>query len=91
MKPTRKEVLAVAVAAISAFATVIGAVIAAIVALGPPQPSKTCFEIYNQYAAEIAKGPKQREVMLPGADGRSVLTSDPEAKYCGLEPEDFPP
>ena len=88
MRATRKEVFAIIVALIAAFATILGAV-TAVSASSSPQPSKMCVEIYQQYSAEIAKGPKQREAMLPGVDGRSILTSDPDAKACVITPEYF--
>lgn len=91
----QEDTKALHVAAIGTFVTVVGVVIIAVIVSAQPsesapQPPKNCVDLYNQYAAEIAKGPKEREAMLPGADGRSVLDSDPSAKACGITSKDFP-
>lgn len=55
-----------------------------------PPIDGTRVEIYQDYRDEIAKGPKDREAILPGADGKSILMSDPQVSWCHLKPEDFP-
>jgi hypothetical protein len=57
----------------------------------PPRLSRSCVEIQVEYADAIRRDPGLRELILPGADGKSSLSADPEAQACGLTPEIFEP
>jgi hypothetical protein len=87
----RSDKLAIILASL-ALAGVLSTSIATVVAAdAPPKLEKSCIQIYEDYLAAIEKGPVQREAILPGTNGASILDSDPQAEYCGLKPEDFPP
>lgn len=86
----KKDALALIVAGMSLFGTISAPVVAALMADDSPKLTQSCVEIYHEYQQEIAAGPAAREALLPGEDGNSIIESDPQAKYCGLGPEDFP-
>lgn len=89
---TREDIRAVVAACIGALALAISAAItASAVANSTPHLTKPCVEIYEEYKAEVAKGAKGRELVLPGVDGRSMLDSDPDAKACGITAQDLSP
>jgi hypothetical protein len=51
--------------------------------------SVTCLKLQEDYVAAVQSSPLQRERILPGADGRSYVLDDPQARYCQIEPEDI--
>jgi hypothetical protein len=85
----RSETLALVIAGLTLLGSV-AAPVATIATDRDPQPVESCVAIYDHYDAEIAKGSAQREAVLPGADGRSLIADDPDARYCHLTEADFP-
>lgn len=73
---------------------VIGAVGAASVPLlqaalndDPPKLSRPCIQIISDYVDRLNSTPEMRELLIPGVDGESIASADPEARLCGLKPE----
>ena len=71
----RKDVLAIIVAGMAMSGTITNAVITVVNA---DAPSATCIEIYHGYQFQIehSYSKAQREAV------KSVMTKDPQAKYC---------
>jgi hypothetical protein len=88
MKLKRPERLALAVAGMALLGS-LAAPVATLMVSSDRRPAESCVVIYDHYSDEIAKGPAQREAILPGADGRSVLNDDPDARYCHLTAASF--
>jgi hypothetical protein len=53
----------------------------------PPKLTRPCVEIASGYVDRLRTSPEMRELLLPGEDGQSIATSDPEARLCGITPE----
>jgi hypothetical protein len=52
----------------------------------PPKLTRPCTEIASGYVDGVKGSPEMRELILPGADGRSIASVDPEARLCGIDP-----
>jgi hypothetical protein len=53
----------------------------------PPQLTQPCIEIASGYAEGLKASPELRELIVPGADGESIVVADPEAQLCGIRAE----
>jgi hypothetical protein len=53
----------------------------------PPKLTRPCIEIASTYVDELRTSPEMRELILPGEDGKSIATADPEARMCGIRPD----
>jgi hypothetical protein len=62
-------------------------VMQAVVSEDPPKLTRPCIEIAYGYLDKLTTTPEMRELILPGDDGQSIATADPEAQLCGIKPE----
>lgn len=77
---------AVSVGVITAHATVSAAQITASKEQAPPM-SAPCIDLLSNYQAKlIAGGEPERELLLPGADGKAYVLEDPQAIACRITP-----
>jgi len=53
----------------------------------PPKLTRPCVEIASGYVDGMRTSPEMRELILPGGDGESIASADPEAGLCGIRPE----
>jgi hypothetical protein len=53
----------------------------------PPKLTRPCVEIAAEYIDGLRTSPGMRELIIPGDDGESIATADPEAQLCGIRPE----
>jgi len=53
----------------------------------PPKLTRPCIEIASTYVDGLETSPEMRELIIPGDDGQSIATDDPEARLCGIRPE----
>jgi hypothetical protein len=86
---SKTNVTRIGVAIIAALGISLGPIIVELIK-DDTQPPPSCLQLQQDYADVIAKSPADRERILPGVDGQSILLRDPQAKRCDLRPEDFP-
>lgn len=48
---------------------------------------RSCVQIATEYVNAIKSGAEMRELIAPGADGKSLAEYDPGARKCGIQPE----
>jgi hypothetical protein len=53
----------------------------------PPKLTRPCIEIASSYVDGLRISPEMRELIIPGEDGQSIATTDPEARLCGIQSE----
>jgi hypothetical protein len=63
------------------------AVLQATLSEDPPKLTRPCVEIASSYVDGLGASPEMRELIIPGGDGQSITTDDPEARLCGIRPE----
>jgi hypothetical protein len=52
-----------------------------------PKLTRPWVEIASGYVDGLRTSPEMRELIIPGGDGESITTADPEARLCGIQPE----
>ncbi|MDT0276716.1 hypothetical protein [Blastococcus goldschmidtiae] len=82
----RTEKVALSIAGLGFFGAIGAAAIAVTGIPDPiePGPPDGCVALYESYVEGIESSPVAREALLPGEDGRSILSTDPYADYCGF-------
>jgi hypothetical protein len=89
MKLAIKDYVALAVGAMGFLGSLISAIIGVSIVHEDHRPTETCLKIYQDYQKDIAISAAERNRVLVGKNGHSILDSDPDAKYCNIKPSDF--